>query len=50
MKINDLLKKINWNELSAGTPSNFHGDFRAAFIAGPMLAAASRGRGRRASQ
>ena len=28
MKINDLLKKINWNKLTTGIPSNFHGDFQ----------------------
>ena len=27
-KINELLKKINWNKLSEGIPSNFHGDFQ----------------------
>ena len=28
LKIKDLLKKINWNRLSLGIPSNFHGDFQ----------------------
>ena len=28
LKINDLLKKINWKKLSIGIPSNFHGDFQ----------------------
>jgi thiamine kinase-like enzyme len=28
LKINDLLKKINWDRLSLGIPSNFHGDFQ----------------------
>ena len=27
-KINDLLQKINWNKLTDGIPSNFHGDFQ----------------------
>ena len=27
-KIDNLLKKINWDDLSAGSPSNFHGDFQ----------------------
>jgi len=28
VKINELLKKINWKKLSNGIPSNFHGDFQ----------------------
>ena len=27
-KINDLLQKVNWNKLTDGVPSNFHGDFQ----------------------
>ena len=27
-KINDLLRKVNWNKLANGVPSNFHGDFQ----------------------
>ncbi len=27
-KINTLLKRINWNNLTSGIPSNFHGDFQ----------------------
>ena len=27
-KIKDLLQKINWNKLTDGIPSNFHGDFQ----------------------
>ena len=28
LKINKLLNKVNWNKLSVGVPTNFHGDFQ----------------------
>ncbi len=28
LKINELLNKVNWNKLSVGVPTNFHGDFQ----------------------